>query len=60
METITYGFEFVTTKQCTEQVRELQETIKLIGIPIKELAWILGDNSSVIISFAIPSLLVKK
>ena len=59
METTTYGLEFVAAKQCAEQVRELQETLKLMGIPIEESAWMLGDNSSVITSSTIPSTLKK-
>ena len=55
METTTYGSEFVATKQCAEQVRELQETLKLMEIPIEESAWMLGDNSLVITSSTIPS-----
>ena len=60
METTTYGSEFVATKQCAEQVRELQETLKLIGIPIEESTWMLGDNSSVITLSTIPSSTLKK
>ena len=60
METTTYGSEFVATKQCAEQVRKLQETLKLIEIPIENSAWMLGDNSSVIISFTILSSALKK
>ena len=60
MEATTYGLEFVVAKQCAEQVRELQETLKLIGIPIEESPWILGDNSSVITSSTIPSSMLKK
>ena len=60
METTTYGSEFVATKQCAKQVRELQETLKLIGIPIEESAWMLEDNNSVITSSTIPSLALKK
>ena len=60
METTTYGSEFIATKQCAEQVRELQETLKLMGIPIEESAWMLGDNSSVITFSTILSLVLKK
>ena len=60
VETTTYGSEFVAAKQCAEQVRELQETLKFMGIPIEESAWMLGDNSSVITSSTIPSSMLKK
>ena len=60
VETTTYGSKFVAAKQCAEQVRELQETLKLMGIPIEESAWMLGDNSSVITSSTIPSSMLKK
>ena len=38
----------------------LQETLKSMGMPIERLAWMLGDNSSVITSSTIPSSLLKK
>ena len=38
VETTTYGSEFIATKQCAEQVRELQETLKFMGILIEESA----------------------
>ena len=60
VEITTYGLELVAAKQCAEQIRELQETLKLIGIPIEESAWMLGNNSSVITSSTIPSSALKK
>ena len=47
VETTTYGLEFVATKQCAEQVRELQETLKFIGILIEETAWKFSPNKVV-------------
>ena len=60
IETTTYGSEFIVAKQCAEQVRELQETLKFMGIFIKESTWMLGDNSSINISSTIPSSMLKK
>ena len=60
VETTTYGSEFVAARQCSEQIRGLQETLKSMGIPIERSAWMLGDNSSVITSSTIPSSLLKK
>ena len=60
VEATTYGSEFVAAGQCSEQIRGLQETLKSMGIPIERLAWMLGDNSSVITSSTIPSSLLKK
>ena len=59
MECTTYGSEFVAAKQATE-IRDLQETLKLMGVPIQKSAWMLGDNSSVITSSTIPSSMLKK
>ena len=56
----TYGSEFVAAKQCAEQVRELQETLRMMGIPIEKSVWMLGDNSLVITLSTIPSSLLKK
>ena len=60
VETTTYGSEFVAAKQCAEQVRELQETLRMMGIPIEKSAWMLGDNCLVITSSTIPSSTLKK
>ena len=55
-----YRSKFVVAKQCAEQVRELQETLRMMGIPLEKSAWMLGDNSSVITSSTIPSSSLKK
>ena len=60
VKTTTYGSKFVAARQCTEQVRELQKTLKSMGIPIERTAWMLGDNQSVITLSTIPASTLKK
>ena len=50
----------MATRQCTEQVRELQELLKSMGISIKKTAWMLGDNQSVITLSTILASTLKK
>jgi hypothetical protein len=53
-ETATYGSEFMAACQATEQIMDLRYTLRMMGIPIDGLAWIFGDNQSVITSSTIP------
>ena len=60
IEITTYGSKFIAMRQCTEQVRELQEALKSMGIPIERTAWMLGDNQSVISLSTILASILKK
>ena len=50
----------MATRQCTEQVKELQEALESMGIPIEKPSWMLGDNQSAITLSTIPSSTLKK
>jgi hypothetical protein len=55
VETATYGSEFVAACIATEQVIDLQTTLRYLGVPIRGKAYMVGDNQeSVIISSKIP------
>jgi hypothetical protein len=51
METATYGSEFVADRICVEQVIELHNTLRFLGVLIKEKSYMFGDNKSVVDSF---------
>ena len=48
VETATYGSEFVAARTATEQVIDLRNTLRYLGVPIVTKAYMFGDNKSVI------------
>ena len=60
VETATYGSEFVAARTATEQIMDLRFTLRSMGVPIEDKAWMLGDNKSVITSSTIPFSLLSK
>jgi hypothetical protein len=51
METAKYRSKFVADRICVEQVFELHNTLRFLGVLIKEKSYMLGDNQSVVDSF---------
>ena len=60
METATYGSEFVAAKTATEQIMDLRNTLRYLGVPIMTNAYMFGDNKSVVTSSAIPQSILNK
>ena len=56
----TYESEFVATKTATEQIVELRQTLRYLGVPIKSKAYIFGDNKSVVTRSMVPHSLLSK
>ena len=48
IETATYGSEFMAARTCVEQVIDLHNTFRYLGVPIEEKSYMFGDNQSVI------------
>jgi hypothetical protein len=48
VETATYGSEFVATRTCVEQIIDLRNTLRYLGVPIRERSYMFGDNQSVV------------
>ena len=46
----TYGSEFVAAKTATEQIVDIRQTLRYLGVPIKSKAYMFGDNKSVVTS----------
>ena len=53
VETATYGSEFVAAKTATEQIMDLRNTQRYLGVPIMTKAYMFGDNKSVVTSSTI-------
>ena len=54
VETATYGSEFVAARICVEQIIDLRNTLRHLGVPIKDQSYMFGDNESVVNSSSIP------
>ena len=54
VESTTYGSEFVAARTTTEQITNLRNTLRYLGVPIMTKAYMFGDNKSVITSATIP------
>ena len=47
-ETATYGSEFIAGRTCIEQIVDLRNTFRYLGVPINEISYVFGDNQSMI------------
>jgi len=48
VETATYGSEFVAARTCVEQIIDIRNTLRYLGVPIRDQAFMFGDNQSVV------------
>ena len=54
VETATHGAKFGAAKTCVDMILDVQCTLRSVGVPLEESAWMLGDNQSAITSSTIP------
>ncbi len=54
VETATYGSEFVAACTCVEQIIDLRNTLRYLGVPIHQQSFMFGDNESVVKSSTVP------
>ena len=60
VENATYGSEFVAAKTATEQIVDIRQTLRYLGVPFKSKAYMFGDNNSVVTSSMDPHSLPSK
>ena len=60
MVTVTYGSEFVAGKTATEQIMDLRNTLRYLGVPIMTKTYMFGDNKLVVMSSTIPQSILNK
>jgi hypothetical protein len=48
VETATYGSEFCAARTCVEQIIELRTTMYYLGVPVRDMSYMFGDNKSVV------------
>ena len=54
VETATDSLEFVAAHICVEQIVDLRNTLRYLGVPFQEKNYMFGDNESVVNSSSIP------
>jgi hypothetical protein len=54
VETATFGAEFVAGRTCIEQIVDLRNTFRYLGVPINETSYMFGDNDTMITSASFP------
>ena len=59
-ETSTYGAEFITSRTCIEQIVDLRNTLRYMGIPINDTSYVFGDNKSMIDTASFPDARLNK
>ena len=47
-ETAPYGSEFIAARTCVEQIIDLRNTLRYLGVPIMGSSYMFGDNESVV------------
>ena len=53
-ETDTFGAEFSAARTCIEQIVDLRQTLRYLGVPINDISYVLGNNKSMIDSAKFP------
>jgi hypothetical protein len=54
VETATYGSEYISARTCVDQIVDLRTTFCYLGVPIRDVSYMFGDNESVVNSSTQP------
>ena len=54
VETATFGSEYVAARTATEQIIDLRNTLRYLGVPIRGTSMMFGDNESVVNTASVP------
>jgi hypothetical protein len=60
VETATCGAKFVAARTCIEQLVDLRNTQRYMGVPLREKSYMFGDNESVVNSSTTPHAILHK
>ena len=60
VETAAYGSEFVAAKTASEQIMDLKNTLRYLGVPIMNKAFMSGANKFVVMSSTIPQSILNQ
>jgi hypothetical protein len=48
VKTATFGSEYISARTCVDQIVVLLTTLWYLGIPIRDMSYMFGDNESVV------------
>jgi len=60
VETSTYGSELVAARIGVDLIIEMRYKLRMLGVPIEETSYMVGDNMSVVLNTTLPSSALKK
>ena len=60
VKTSTYGSELIAARIATDITVEFRYKMRILGVPIKEVSMVFGNNKSVIKNVPLPSSTLKK
>jgi len=60
VETATYGSEFVAARTAVDQIEDIRQTFRYLGVPVQGKSYLFGDNASVVTSGTVPQSSLKK
>ncbi len=53
-ETATFGSEFIAARTAIEQIIDIRNTLRYLGVPIRQYSYLFGDNQTVVNSATQP------
>ena len=60
VETATFGSEYIAARTCTEQIIDLRNTLRYLGVPIEGASMMFGDNETVVNTASVPHSKIQK
>jgi hypothetical protein len=60
VQTATFGSEFVAARIAVDQIVDLRDTLRYLGVPIKTRSFLFGDNQAVVNNSVIPHSTLSK
>ena len=60
VESATYGSEFIAARTAVDQIIDIRTTLRYLGVPIRNMSNMFGDNRSVVTSSTIPNSTISK
>jgi Reverse transcriptase (RNA-dependent DNA polymerase) len=60
VQTATFGSEFVAARIAVDQIVDMRNTLRYLGVPIKDQSYLIGDNQAVVNNSAIPHSTLSK
>ena len=59
-ETATYGANSATARACFEHIIDLRQSFRYLGVPVRHVSYIFGDNKAMVESYKFPYVRLNK